>query len=83
MILCTRSTSRSSEQSTKNTDETARTRERLVYVIVRITKLYDYQTWRTLFEKFARCAKVYGLFFLDCAFRMLIGWADELRSRRY
>ena len=28
----------------------------------------------TLVEKFTRCAKVYGLFLLDCAFRMLIGW---------
>ena len=35
----------------------------------------------TCFEKFTRCAKVCGLFFLDCAFRMLIGWADKLWSR--
>ena len=30
-----------------------------------------------------RCAKVCGLHFLDCAFRALIGWAGELRSRGY
>ena len=28
-----------------------------------------------------RCAKVCGLFFFrDCAFWLVIGWADELRS---
>ena len=35
----------------------------------------------TFLEKSTRCAKVCGLFFLDCAFRMLIGWAGKLRSR--
>ena len=35
----------------------------------------------TLIEKFTRCAKVCGLFFLDCAFQALIGWADKHRSR--
>ena len=33
-----------------------------------------------IFEKFTRCAKVCGLFLLDCAFRILIGWAGKLRS---
>ena len=48
------------------------------YSIVKITRLYDYQTWRThLLDEFIRCAKVCGLF-LDCAFRMLIGWAGKL-----
>ena len=38
----------------------------------------DYQTWQThLFEKFTRRAKVCGLFFLDCAFRTLIGGAGN------
>ena len=32
-------------------------------------------------EKFTRCAKVCGLFFLDCAFQMLICWADKLPSQ--
>ena len=47
-----------------------------------ITRFYaDYQTWPThLFQKFTRCVKVYGLLFLDCAFRVLIGWADKLWS---
>ena len=33
-----------------------------------------------LLGKFMECAKVYGLFFLDYAFRMLIGWARKVRS---
>ena len=32
------------------------------------------------FEKFTRCAKVCGLYFLDCAFWALIGWAGKLWS---
>ena len=31
----------------RNADNAARTRERFVYSIVKITRLYDYQTWRT------------------------------------
>ena len=27
------------------------------------------------FEKFTKCIKSCGLFFLDCAFQMLMGWA--------
>ena len=34
----------------------------------------------TSFEKFTRCAKVCGLSFLNCALRMLIGWAVKLQS---
>ena len=34
-----------------------------------------------LFEKFTRRAKVCGLSFLDCPFRMLTGWVGKLRSR--
>ena len=33
----------------------------------------------TFIKKFTRCAKVCG-FFLDCAFRSLIGWEDKHRS---
>ena len=42
----------------------------LFILSIKITKLYDYQTWQTNFcEKFIRCAKVCGLFFLhDFAF---------------
>ena len=34
----------------------------------------------TFLEKFTKCAKVYGFFYLG-AFRMLIGWAGKLWSR--
>ena len=48
---------------------------------VKITRLYDYQTWPTpLFEKFTKRAKVCGLLFLDCAFRAMTGWAGKPRS---
>ena len=41
-----------------------RTCESFVHSIVRITRLYDHQTWPThFFEKFTRCAKECGLFF--------------------
>ena len=36
---------------------------------------------RHVFEQFTRCVKVLWAFFLDCAFRVLIGWAGKLRSR--
>ena len=59
---------------------TVRIFEMFVYSIIKITRLYDYQTWLThFFEKFERCAKVCGLFFLDCALQMLIDWAEKLR----
>ena len=32
------------------------------------------------FDKFTGCAKVCGLFFLDCAFWVLIGWEGKLQS---
>ena len=65
----------------RNADHAARTNEMFAYSIVKITRFYDYQTWLThFFEKCTRCAKVCGLFFLDFAFRTLIGWADKLRS---
>ena len=64
----------------RNADHAARTCERFVYSIVKITRLYDYQTWRTHLIN-VRGAQRYVGFFLDCAFRMLIGWEDELPSR--
>ena len=55
-----------------------------VYSIVKITRFYYYQTLLiNLFEKFARCTKLCGLFFLDCAFRVLIGYAGKLRSHGF
>ena len=47
-----------------------------------IARLIIKHGWQ-VFGEFTRCAKVCGLFFLDCAFWMLIGWADKLRSRGY
>ena len=64
MVLCALSTSRSREQSTKHNSRSENMRN------VWLSNVTD-----TLFEKFTRCAKVYGLFFLDCTFRILIGWA--------
>ena len=44
-------------------------REHTKGLLILESKLYDYQTWQTHFcEKFTRCAKVCGLFFLGCAF---------------
>ena len=65
MILCACSTSRSSEQSTKNTDHTVRVCERFVYSVVKITRLYDYQTWKTRFWRNSRGAQRFvGFVFL-------------------
>ena len=55
----------------RNADQAARTCERFVYSVVKITRFYDYQKWLThLFEKFTRCAKQCGLFLvvlsIDC-----------------
>ena len=67
MILCARSTSRSREQS-KNTDHTARTWERFVYSIVKITRLYDYQTWQHIFGEIRGVRKGLWAFFLIVRF---------------
>ena len=67
---------------TRNAHEAARTYESFVYSTVKMTRLYDYKTWPThLFKKLTRCAKACGLFFLDFAFRVLIGWEAKLQSR--
>ena len=56
--------------------------ERFVYFISQNNKsLWSSNVANTFVEKFKRCTKVCGLFFLDCAFWILIGWADKLRSR--
>ena len=46
MILCARSTSRSREQSTKRRSRSENMRN---VCLVKITRLYDYQTWQTHF----------------------------------
>ena len=46
------------------------------YSIVKITRLYEYQTWQTFIGVKGIC-----LFFSWLCFRALIGWADRLRSR--
>ena len=46
----------------RNADHAARTCERFVYSIVKISRFYDYQAGRPFVEKFTGCAKVCGLF---------------------
>ena len=59
----------------RNADHAARGCERFDYSIVKITRFYDYQTWQKQFW-----INSWGLFSWLC-FRLLIGWADKLRSR--
>ena len=78
-MMCT-STLRSSEQRRK-----CRTRSENVWRVCLFYSQNNKIVWLSnmtdaFFEKFTRCAKVCGLFFLDCAFWMLIGWADKLCS---
>ena len=80
MILCAHSTSRSCEQSTKCRSRSENVRKVCWFYsqknkIVWLSNMAD-----TFVEKFMRCTKVCGLFFLDCAFQTLIGWAGKLRS---
>ena len=81
MILCACSTSRSHEQRTK-----CRSRSKnmwkvwLFYSQNNKILLLSNMTDICLRNLFTRCTKVCGLFSLDCAFWMLIGWAGELRS---
>ena len=56
------------------THQAARTCKRFVYSIVKITRLYDYQTWNS---RNSRGAQRFVGFFLNYAFRMLIGWATN------
>ena len=73
--------SRSSEQSTKR-----RSRSENMWKVCLFCSQNNKIVWLsnaadTFLEKFTKCAKVCGLFFLDCAFGMLIGWAGKLWSR--
>ena len=79
MILCTHSTPYVEIKWTEheNADQAVRPCKRFVYSTVKITRLYDYQTWQTLFERFTRCAKVCGLFFfLFFFFSCLLCFSD-------
>ena len=60
MILCARCTSRSNEPARK-TDYPARTCERFVYSLVKITRLCDYQTWQNIFGEIHEVRKVFFL----------------------
>ena len=74
MILCALSTSTSSELRTKR----SKNMRKVCLFLVQLSRLYDYQTWKTEIHE---VRKGLWAFFLDCAFRMLIGWAGRLRSR--
>ena len=66
----------------RNADQAARTCETFVYSIVKITRLLNIiKHGRHIFREIHAVRKGLWAFFLDCAFRMLIGWADKLRSR--
>ena len=56
----------------RNTDHAARTCKIFVYSIVKLTRLYDYQTWQTQScLTYSRGAQRYVRFsFLNCAFRI-------------
>ena len=68
MILCGRSTSRSSEQNTKHTSRSENMQKVCSLYnqnneIVQLSNMAD-----TFYEKFMRCVKVCGLFLLDWLF---------------
>ena len=63
----------------RNADDLTRVCEQFVYSIVKITRLSNIED--TFLEKFTRRAKVCGLFYLDCASRVLIGWAGNCDNR--
>ena len=50
-----------------------------MYYTVKIIRFYDYQTWPTHLRDSQGAQRFVG-FFLDCAFRMLIGWAGRSRD---
>ena len=76
MILCARSTPRSREQSTKRSENTWR----FVYSIVKITRFLWLSNMADIFSEIQEVRKGLWAFFLDCAIRVLIGWADKLWS---
>ena len=75
MILCAPSTPRSREAR-----NAARTRERFVYSIVKITRFLWLSNMADIFSEIQEVRKGLWAFFLDCAIRVLIGWADKLWS---
>ena len=83
IILCTPIVHGDQVNRARNADYTERTCERSVYSIVKIARLYDYQTWQTHFWKNSRGVQRFVGLFLGCAFWMLIGWSDKLQSRGY
>ena len=83
IILCARITSRSREQSTKHRSSCKNIRTFcLVYShnnkIAWLPNIAD-KFWGEIHEV---RKGMWAFLFLDCAFRMLIGWADQLRSHR-
>ena len=72
MILCARSTSSSSEQSTKRRSRSESMRN-FCFFHSQNNNIYDYQTWQTRFWRNSRGAQRFVGFFLDCAFQVLIG----------
>ena len=69
MILCVRSMSVDHVNRAQNADHAARTCERFVYSRVKMTRLYDYQTWQTHFGGNSRCAQRFvGFYFLVVLF---------------
>ena len=64
----------------RNADHAARTYERVVYFIVKITRLYEYQKSQINLLRNSRGVQRYVGFFRECAFCALIGWADKHRS---
>ena len=80
MILCARSTSRSREESM--TQIKRREHVNGLFILVTITRFYDYQTWPThmLLRNSRGAQRFVGFCSLDCAFRVLIGWVGKLQS---
>ena len=66
-------------QITQNVDHATRVCARFVYSIVKITTLYECQTLQTSFMRNSQGVQRFVGIFLDCAFRMLIGWAETLQ----
>ena len=68
MILCARRTPRSSEQSTKRRSS-SKNMWKVFHSVVKITRLYDYQTGRHIFVRNSRGALVgffFSSFFFSC-----------------
>ena len=82
MILCARSTARSSEQSKKRRSRSERMLKVCLFCSQNNKIVMIIKHGRHIFGKMYEMPKGLWAFFLDCAFRMLlIGWAGKLRSR--